>query len=57
MALDKMIGHFEVVSEHFRLEGKKDSTYAEVARFLKRLRHYEAAIASGKLVWKEEEQQ
>lgn len=54
VTLDEAIAHFDAVAECCRDKGEPQPTYACFARYLKRLRVYEAAIASGELVWKKE---
>ena len=52
MTLDEAIAHFDAVADFVRQDGNDGTEYADVARFLKQLRWYEAAIESGDLVWK-----
>lgn len=52
--LDEAIAHFEAVATVSRLNGDNTPDHADYARYLKQLKWYEAAIASGELVWKKE---
>ena len=51
--LDDVIAHFDAVATMGRIEGWGQGMYGEVAEYLKRLKYYEDAIRTGRLVWKE----
>jgi hypothetical protein len=50
--LDEAIAHFEAIADLARANGDATPDHADYARYLKQLKWYEAAIASGELVWK-----
>lgn len=55
--LQDAINHFEAIAEIFRLGGEKETEHAIYAKLLKKLKYYEACIASGELRWKKEKKQ
>lgn len=54
VTLDEAIATFEAIADYARERGDANPAYADYARYLKQLRWYESAIASGELVWKKE---
>lgn len=51
ITLDEAIAHFEAIATCARLSGLKETTHAQFARYLRRLKRYEEAIEKGELVW------
>lgn len=54
ITLDDAIAHYDAVTEYVRQSGVASPVHAKYSAFLKQLKRYEEAIASGDLVWKKE---
>lgn len=51
ITLDEAIACFEAIDECARRSGLEETAYRQYARYLRRLKRYEEAIAKGDLVW------